>query len=125
MQVLTTTSPPLPHRYTDESGWTKNSAVVVQPCATPPRAHQSGRACVQLGGSSRDDAKYVETSHREAGRPAGCNGNGKPVYVSQRTDDEEGVKPYLYSPARRNSWLVGADPCRPNGWMEVRSSDDL
>ena len=70
-------------------------------------------------GSSRDDAKYVETSHRETGRPSGCNGNGKPVYVSQRTDDEEGEKPYLYSPARRNSWLVGADPCRPNGWMEV------
>ena len=32
------------------------------------------------------------------------------------------MAPYLYSPTRRNSWLVGADPCRANGWMEVRSS---
>ena len=42
--------------------------------------------------------------------------------LSRRSDDDVGVSPYLYSPARRNSWLVGADPCRANGWMEVRSS---
>ena len=27
----------------------------------------------------------------------------------------------LYSPARRNSWLIGTEPCRSNGWVEVRS----
>ena len=42
---------------------------------------------------------------------AGCGSNGKPVYVSQRTDADLGVAPYLYSPARRNSWFVGADSC--------------
>ena len=74
-----------------------------------------------MRGSSRDDARYVETTYYAGGRP-GCGGNGKPVYVSQKIDDDVGVSPYLYSPARRNSWLVGADPCRANGWMEVRSS---
>ena len=105
--------------YTDESGWTKNAMVVVTPCDPPPHGIVSGKACVQLQGSTRDDAKYVETTRS---LQAGCGGNGKPVYVSQRIDAEEGVAPYLYSPARRNSWLVGAEPCRANGWMEVRSS---
>ena len=43
-------------------------------------------------------------SYYSGGRP-GCGGNGKPVYMSQRVDEDVGVAPYLYSPARRNSWL--------------------
>ena len=66
---------------------------------------------------------YLQAPYLDAhsARP-GCFGNGKPVYVSDKTDDEEGVAPYLYSPARRNSWLVGTDPCMGNGWVEVRTS---
>jgi len=75
-----------------------------------------------MRGSSRDDAKYVQTTYTDGvSGDDGCEGNGKPVYVSTRVDEEEGVAPYLYSPARRNSWLVGTDPCRANGWIEVRT----
>ena len=116
--------------YTDELGWTKNGDVTVRPCGASSRQKYGGRACVSMRGSTRDDARYVETPYYSPAGPAGlatlsrpgCGGNGKPVYVSQRIDDDLGIAPYLYSPARRNSWLVGADPCRANGWMEVRSS---
>ena len=95
--------------------------MTVKQCSASVQQRHGDRACVQMRGSSRDDARYVETTYYAGGRP-GCGGNGKPVYVSQKIDDDVGVSPYLYSPARRNSWLVGADPCRANGWMEVRSS---
>ena len=106
-----------PSRYTDEGGWLRNTAVRVSPCLST-----SSSSCVQILGSSRDDAQYMQTNYFDSERRVGCNGNGKPVYLSVKVDEEEGVAPYLYSPARRNSWLVGADPCRANGWMEVRSS---
>tara|TARA_B110001452_G_scaffold263398_1_gene264780 strand:- start:612 stop:824 length:213 start_codon:yes stop_codon:yes gene_type:complete len=66
-------------------------------------------------------APYVDA---HAGGRDGCFGNGKPVYHSVKVDDDEGIAPYLYSPARRNSWLVGTDPCMGNGWVEVRTSAD-
>ncbi|KAL1528062.1 hypothetical protein AB1Y20_009428 [Prymnesium parvum] len=107
--------------YTDEGGWLRNTAVRVSPCTNAPSA-TSAESCVQISGSSRDDAQYMQMQYFDSERRPGCNGNGKPVYLSVKVDEEEGVAPYLYSPARRNSWLVGADPCRANGWMEVRSS---
>ena len=95
----------------------------MHPCSRRDREGSSPRPCVSMRGSSRDDAKYVQTTYTDgASGDDGCEGNGKPVYVSTRIDDEEGVAPYLYSPARRNSWLVGTDPCRANGWIEVRAA---
>mmetsp|Transcript_72915 Transcript_72915/g.200134 ORF Transcript_72915/g.200134 Transcript_72915/m.200134 type:complete len:156 (+) Transcript_72915:2-469(+) len=113
--------------YTDEGGWLRNTAVRVSPCSGGASSAARESNCVQISGSSRDDAQYMQTPYVDVDyvdveRRAGCNGNGKPVYLSTKVDEEEGVAPYLYSPARRNSWLVGADPCRANGWMEVRSS---
>ena len=92
--------------------------MLVKPCG-----QKRSQPCVEVKGSSRDDAMYLQAPYLDAhsARP-GCFGNGKPVYVSDKTDDEEGVAPYLYSPARRNSWLVGTDPCMGNGWVEVRTS---
>ena len=98
------------------------SQVALHPCSRRDRGGSSTRPCVSMRGSSRDDAKYVQTTYTDgASGDDGCEGNGKPVYVSTRVDEEEGVAPYLYSPARRNSWLVGTDPCRANGWIEVRT----
>ena len=57
------------------------------------QARHGDRACVQMRGSSRDDARFVETPYYHGGQP-GCGGNGKPVYMSQRVDTDVGVAPY-------------------------------
>ena len=146
--------------YTDEGGWLKSPRVLVRPCSKQQSrkvARGHDQACVEMRGSSRDDALYLQARashtftrpcklftcslhgsctslalesriHRKllwhhahllhacmqasyvdahAGGRDGCFGNGKPVYHSVKVDDEEGIAPYLYSPARRNSWLVG------------------
>ena len=114
--------PPLPPPTAAADARASASQVALHPCSRRDRGGSSTRPCVSMRGSSRDDAKYVQTTYTDgASGDDGCEGNGKPVYVSTRVDEEEGVAPYLYSPARRNSWLVGTDPCRANGWIEVRT----
>mmetsp|Transcript_24946 Transcript_24946/g.68432 ORF Transcript_24946/g.68432 Transcript_24946/m.68432 type:complete len:1333 (+) Transcript_24946:959-4957(+) len=71
-----------------------------------------GMTCVVVTGSSQDGV-YVQDGE--------CN--GKPTYT--RALVQEGRAPLpasLYSPSRRNSWLIGTEPCRANGWVEVRSA---
>ena len=115
-------SPALPPPTAAADARASASQVALHPCSRRDRGGSSTRPCVSMRGSSRDDAKYVQTTYTDgASGDDGCEGNGKPVYVSTRVDEEEGVAPYLYSPARRNSWLVGTDPCRANGWIEVRT----
>jgi hypothetical protein len=76
------------------------------------RRVRPGAACILITGSSQDGV-FVQDGE--------CN--GKPSYT--RIYVSEGREPLpasLYSPARRNSWLIGTDPCRANGWVEVRSA---
>jgi len=101
------------------STWVKNSRVAVAAC--PPevaatvrarRGLKSGIACVVVTGSTQDGVFLQDGT---------CN--GKPSYT--RVYVREGKEPApasLYSPSRRNSWLIGTDPCRANGWVEVRSA---
>ena len=61
----------------------------------------------------------MQTPYLDSERRSGCTGNGKPVYLSVKVDEEEGVAPYLYSPARRAPPVLSADrdacsrPCSP------------
>ncbi len=96
-------------------GWRKNSRVRIDRCVGETY-DVDARACVSIRGSAHDDAVYKQVDYVDArlGKP-GCNGNRKPVYLSPRVASRDGAESYLYSPTRRNSWLIGSDPCRSNG----------
>eukprot|EP00962_Isochrysis_galbana_P035119 scaffold11993_cov84-Isochrysis_galbana.AAC.1 len=76
------------------------------------RRVRTTEACFLITGSSQDGV-YVHDGE--------CN--GKPSYTRIYVPDgREPLPAALYSPSRRNSWLIGTDPCRANGWVEVRSA---
>ncbi|EOD28319.1 hypothetical protein EMIHUDRAFT_99833 [Emiliania huxleyi CCMP1516] len=96
-------------------------------CDNSPRLKWMERYSVAETAEELDNSTWFETSPTSSWdgiflEDGSCN--GKPAYTrAVRYGRAEGGNPpaSLYSPARRNSWLIGTEPCRSNGWVEVRS----